>query len=164
MSGNPHKKKGTAWETALVRFFRAATIRAFRPAQAGASDSGDLHGLSPFVGQAKNYRSWEDAIRLGLDGAEKQRMHAGEQYGVAFVKRARRSTGDGYAVMRVVTFARLLLRLRRAEQLLAEIAGPSDLFEEHLAQVERDLATDYDALARTPDDAPADSPSVNVPT
>ncbi|MFG3710106.1 hypothetical protein [Micromonospora sp. NPDC047730] len=145
---NPNGAKGSRWERALRVFFRAASIKAFKPYAEGRHDVGDLHGLSPFIGQAKDWRSWEDAMREGLDGAEKQRVHAGEHYGVAFVKRARRSTGDGYAVMRVVTFARLLRRLRRAEELLAELTGPSDRYAEHLAQVEADLETDFDALAR----------------
>ncbi|MCZ9884619.1 hypothetical protein [Arthrobacter sp. B2a2-09] len=118
------KQKGTKWETDLVRslggFFEGRYgLAPRRVAQEGFLDSGDIHGISPFVAQAKNYKSWEEAIRLGLDGAEKQKGRAGESYGVAFVKRVRRSVGDGYAVMTVATFARLLLRLRRAEALLA---------------------------------------------
>ncbi|WGH21109.1 holliday junction resolvase [Arthrobacter phage Cassia] len=113
MSAN--KAKGTKWETDLVRFFRDQGIPARRVAQEGFNDSGDLHGLSPFVGQAKNYKSWEEAIRLGLDGAEKQKVNAGEPFGVAFVKRVRKGVGQGYAVMTVQTFADLLLRLYRAE-------------------------------------------------
>lgn len=118
------KAKGTKWETDLVRalsaFFRGRQgLAPRRVAQEGFADTGDLHGLSPFIGQAKNWKSWEAAIREGLDGAEAQRVRAGEPYGVAFVKRARKSVGDGYAVMTVATFARLLIRLRRAESLLA---------------------------------------------
>ena len=125
MSAN--KAKGTAWETALVRslgaFFDGRYgLEPRRVAQEGFQDTGDLHGLGPFIGQAKNWKSWEAAIREGLDGAEKQKGHAKADYGVAFVKRARRSVGDGYAVMTVATFARLLARLRRAEELLAPAA------------------------------------------
>src|SRR5690625_4596810 len=115
--GNANKAKGTRWETALVRslgaFFGGRYgLKPRRTAQEGVSDSGDVHGLSPFVGQAKDWKSWQDAIRVGLDGAEAQKIHAGEPYGVAFVKRARKSTGEGYAVLRVATWARLLVRLK----------------------------------------------------
>lgn len=121
MSAN--KAKGTKWETDLVRslggFFGGRFgLAPRRVAQEGFKDTGDLHGLDPFIGQAKNWKSWEDAIREGLDGAQKQKAHAGADYGVALVKRVRRGVGDGYAVMTVATFARLLLRLRRAEALL----------------------------------------------
>ncbi|WGH21389.1 holliday junction resolvase [Arthrobacter phage Emotion] len=120
-----NKAKGTAWETSLVRslgaFFRGASgLEPRRVAQEGFLDTGDIHGIDPFIAQAKNYKSWETAIREGLDGAEVQRVRAKRDYGVAFVKRARRSTGDGYAVMTVATWARLLLRLRRAEDLLGQ--------------------------------------------
>lgn len=137
------KQKGTAWETALVRTLGAYWAGRYglaprRVAQEGFADSGDLHGISPFIAQAKNYRSWEEAIRLGLDGAEKQKGHAGEPFGVAFVKRVRRSVGDGYAVMTVATFARLLVRLRRAEHLLRENA-PREVWDRHAGETDADV-------------------------
>lgn len=140
------KAKGTAWETALVKalagFWRGRHgLQPRRVAQEGFKDSGDLHGLSPFVAQAKNYKSWEDAIRLGLDGVEKQKVHAGEPFGVVFVKRIRRSVGDGYAVMNVATFARLLLRLRRSEALLE--AHSPDVFAGYLAETASDAAEPF---------------------
>lgn len=141
------KQKGTAWETALVRTLGAFWAGRYglaprRVAQEGFADSGDLHGISPFIAQAKNYRSWEDAIRLGLDGAEKQKGHAGEPFGVAFVKRVRRSVGDGYAVMTVATFARLLARLRRAESLLREHA-PRQVWDLHAEASADDVDRPY---------------------
>ena len=137
------KRKGTAWETALVKYLGDLFLGRFglaprRVAQEGFNDTGDLHGISPFIGQAKNYKSWEDAIRLGLDGAEAQRVRAGEPYGVAFVKRVRRPVGDGYAVMTVATFARLLLRLRRAETYLQDYAP--EAYVHYAAETERDDA------------------------
>ena len=116
--------KGTRWETAVVTFLNSfwagqEKLKAYRPAQSGQRDHGDVHGISPFVGQAKDWKSWEAAIREGLDGAETQRVAAGEDYGVAFVKRARRTPAQGYAVMTIATWARVLLRLRRAESALA---------------------------------------------
>ena len=127
-----NKAKGTKWETDLVRslsaFFRGRSgLAPRRVAQEGFLDTGDLHGLSPFVGQAKNWASWQDAIREGLDGAEVQRLRAGESYGVAFVKRVRRSPGDAYAVTTIATWARVLARLRRAEEFLVRTATVDDL-------------------------------------
>jgi hypothetical protein len=139
-----NKRKGTAWESALVAalsgLFRGRYgLAPRRVAQEGYLDTGDLHGIEPFVGQAKNWRSWEDAIREGLDGAEAQARRAGQPFGVAFVKRVRRSTGAGYAVMTVATFARLLVRLRGAEERLR--AADPDAFEAHAAEA----ATDAEA-------------------
>lgn len=125
------KAKGTAWETALVRSLGAFWNGRYglaprRVAQQGHDDLGDLHGISPFVGQAKNYRDIVTALREGLEGAEVQHKRAREDYGVAFVKRPRKSVGQGYAVMTVETWARLLIRLRRAETLIADHVPPAD--------------------------------------
>lgn len=117
-----NKARGTRWETAVVRalsaFWRGREhLRPYRPAQAGR-DVGDINGVDPFVIQAKDWKDWQSAIREGLDGAEKQKAHAGRSYGVAVVKRARKPVGQAYAVMTVETWARLMLRLRSAENLL----------------------------------------------
>lgn len=114
------KQKGTAFETALVRYLAEIFegrhgLQPRRVAQSGQLDTGDIHGISPFVAQAKNYRNVADGIREGVDGAEVQHLRAGEPFGVAFVKRPRKGVGQSYAVMTVETFARLLLRLRSAE-------------------------------------------------
>lgn len=127
---NPNKVKGTRWESDLVGFLMSMGIAARRVAQAGRLDVGDLHGLSPFIAQAKNYRDLTAGLREGLAGAEVQKVRAGEPYGVAFVKRPRKSTGQGYAVLTVETWARLLLRLRRAEAYL-ERHAPADVWVEH---------------------------------
>lgn len=141
MSAN--KAKGTKWETDVVRtlnkFWRGRFgLKARRVAQEGPADTGDLHGIDPFIGQCKAWRSWEDAIREGLDGAERQKVAAKRHYGVAFVKRARKSVGEGYAVMTVATFARLLVRLRRAEDLLDRM---DPAWEYHVRETTEDLRT-----------------------
>jgi hypothetical protein len=143
------KARGTKWESDLVKSLGAFFGDRFglaprRVAQEGFKDSGDLHGLSPFIAQAKNYKSWEEAIRLGLDGAEKQKVHAREPFGVAFIKRVRRSVGDGYAVMTVATFARVLLRLRRAEALLKENAPAA--YADYSEECQRDAEGDFPRL------------------
>ncbi|GAB1641786.1 hypothetical protein [Krasilnikovia sp. MM14-A1259] len=140
---NANKAKGTRWETALVHFLRTVGIDAYRPAQAGLRDVGDLHGLTPFVGQAKDYKSWQDAIREGLDGAEKQKHNAGQPYGVAFIKRIRRDVRQGYAVTTVATFAHVLVRLRRAEKLLATYAAQHEV-EEHFRSVSTECGDIFD--------------------
>lgn len=129
MSAN--KSKGTKWETDLVKglggfFGGRAGFAPRRVAQEGFKDTGDIHGISPFIGQAKNWKSWEDAMREGLDGAEKQKVHAGEPFGVAFVKRVRKPVGKGYAVMTVETWARLVMRLARAEDLVYRLDSSGD--------------------------------------
>lgn len=139
---NPQKAKGTRWETAVLRFLRAILGRfAYKPRAEGFVDIGDLHAW-PFVIQAKDWKDWQAAIREGLDGAVRQAAayHAatrprcpecssGPEPGphdcphrsyiapipVAVVKRARRSTGDAYAVMRLSDLAEVARRLNGAD-------------------------------------------------
>lgn len=108
--------KGTRWESAVRDYLNETHgFRVYRPRPDGFRDSGDLHGLSPFVGQCKDWRDVTGAVREGLDGAQRQKAHAGEEFGVAFVKRARKPVAEGYAVLRIEDFAEILARLRTAE-------------------------------------------------
>jgi hypothetical protein len=110
---NPNKAKGTTFESAIRDYLVDQGIPAYRPAQAGSKDVGDLHGVSPFVLQAKNYRDLASALRDGVDGAAKQHVNAKERWGAAVIKRSRRSTKDAYVVMDLATFAEVLAELRR---------------------------------------------------
>jgi hypothetical protein len=114
---NPNKQKGTRWESDIVAYLGAEGIPARRVAQSGQNDTGDIHGIDPFVGQAKSYRSIVDGIRDGVAGAKVQAARAGRAYGVAFVKRPGKGTGDAYAVMDLATFRRLLVDVRADAEL-----------------------------------------------
>lgn len=109
---NPAKAKGTSWESAIRDFLVERGIPAYRPAQAGSKDVGDLHGVSPFVLQAKNYKDLASALRNGVDGANLQRVNAKERWGAAVIKRARKGVSAGYVVMDLETFAEVLAELR----------------------------------------------------
>lgn len=112
---SPAKAKGTRWETAIERFLEAVGLRPVKPRQAGFEDLGDVQAW-PFVIQAKDWKSWEAAIREGLDGAVRQAENVNSRrpgsgwIGVAVVKRARRPVGDAYAVMRLSDLTRLTRR------------------------------------------------------
>lgn len=122
------KRKGTAFESAIrdaLNSFASRVgvpLKVYRPAQEGFRDTGDLHGVSPFVIQAKSWRDLTSALREGVDGAVAQARNAHEPLGVAVVKRPRRPIGDAYAVMRLEDYARVLIRLREAEDRLDDDA------------------------------------------
>lgn len=110
------KAKGTRHESAIVGYLNTQGIPARRVAQHGQLDLGDVHGIDPFVGQAKNYRDLATALRDGVDGAVAQAARVGRTYlPVAFVKRPRKGAADTYAVMPLSTFAEVLKRLQEAE-------------------------------------------------
>lgn len=121
MTNRARAKGVSQWESPLRDFFRSCGIPAYRATQEGRYDVGDLHGLDPFIGQAKNWADTTAALRVGTDGAELQAKNAGRDYGVNFVKRARASVARGYAVTTVRTFALILKRLQRAENEVARL-------------------------------------------
>lgn len=109
---NAAKRKGTAYESAVVKYLQEHGIPARRVAQTGQLDTGDIHGIDPFAGQCKAYRNMADALRDGVAGANVQAPRAGQPYGVAFIKRPGKPIADGYAVMDLATFATLLSYLQ----------------------------------------------------
>lgn len=142
---NPNKAKGTRWETAIVTaleafFARRNGLKPYRPAQAGRNDTGDVHGVSPFVLQAKDDKSHDFSGWLdGPKGVTVQAYNAGEAYGAVIVKRVRRPVGAAYAVLRLDTLARLIVRLRRAEALLE--AHAPDAYARHATETATDAVT-----------------------
>ncbi|MFB7643904.1 hypothetical protein ACFC0S_03090 [Streptomyces sp. NPDC056084] len=123
------KAKGTAWESAVRDFlneelgqyvtdWRDADYRwkdphdlgnVNRQVQAGVLDVGDLHAR-PFVLEAKA----EKSIRLAeyVRQANREAANAGFKFGAAVVKAPRRNVKNGYVVMDLATFARVLEALR----------------------------------------------------
>lgn len=112
---NPQKRKGTAWETAIVRFLREAGLYAIKPRQEGALDVGDVHVEGLVVLQAKDYRDLATGIREGVEGVRVQRGHAGLRFGFAVVKRARKPVEDAYVVMRLGDLPDLVRALAEQE-------------------------------------------------
>ncbi|GAB7039723.1 MULTISPECIES: hypothetical protein [Catenuloplanes] len=101
-------RKGTAWETAIVRFLNDNGVpHAERRAKNGMKDRGDIAGIPGVVIEAKNERAI--ALASYLAEAEAERINDGADLGVAWVKRRGKSSpGDGYVVMTGATLVQLL--------------------------------------------------------
>lgn len=110
---NPAKQRGTKFESQVRDYLTERGIPAYRPAQQGWKDTGDLNGVSPVTIQCKAYKDLASALREGVDGANKQRVNAGERWGVAAIKRPRKGVADTYVVMDLATFAEVLAELRK---------------------------------------------------
>lgn len=111
---NPAKAKGTAFETAIVRSLRDAGLYAIKPRQEGFKDLGDIHVEGIATLQAKNYKDVATGLRMGVDGAQVQRVNAGLPYAFAVIKRARKPVEDSYVVMRLGDFPEVVRALRGA--------------------------------------------------
>jgi Holliday junction resolvase len=106
---NRSKAKGTAAETALLRWLGEQGHDAVRNPPAGAKDVGDLtvyipcdYGDYGVTIEVKNRADIAGAIRDGLNELDVEKANAGTDHGVLVVKpRGKGDPGDWYAIRRV---------------------------------------------------------------
>lgn len=107
-----NRRKGATWESQCADLLNEEAVfgqRAggvFRAPRWGAVDKGDLVNTGDFCIEAKNTKSLD--LAQFMDETEVERLNAGRQFGVCFVKRRNRSTADGYAVMALGNFLELV--------------------------------------------------------
>lgn len=105
---NAAKRKGSGWETAIVRFLSQHGVRAQRIPAGATDDQGDIfvHGDWPAI-QAKN------CVKLDLSGwlreVEQQAKNANRRCGVVWhKKRGTTDPGESYVTMSGATFLLLM--------------------------------------------------------
>ena len=107
---NPSKQKGTAAETALLRWLQTnGHPDAVRNPPAGVKDIGDLRCLSPLVLgggpvtiEVKHYGNVATAINSGLAELDAEMANAGTTHGVLVVRRnGKTDPGEWLAVRKV---------------------------------------------------------------
>ena len=102
------KAKGTAFETAVVRYLQANGFPyAERAPLAGNKDRGDITGTPGLVWECKNAKT----IRLSewIDETETETVNANADYGILIVKRPRHGNpAAAYAVVPLVNMIELL--------------------------------------------------------
>jgi len=126
---NPNKARGTAWETATVRFLRGRLGGpVFRPAQTGAHDSGDVWLGADFVLQCKDWQRWSRRDLSGwLADVQAQAEEARRAWGVVVVKSRREpkvsagSVAEGIVSMRLDTFAEMVYDLEEGREALSKL-------------------------------------------
>ncbi len=93
------KDKGTAGETAVVRYLRDNGFpHAERRALSGMHDKGDVAGVVDNVIEVKVVS--RDALPQWIDETEVERVHANAHYGVCWHKRrGKGSPGDWFVTM-----------------------------------------------------------------
>jgi len=105
---NRAKAKGTAWETAIVRFLQGCGLGARRKVQTGRVDTGDIH-VGRFTLEAKDVAKIE--LASFVDQAEREAEAAGTDFGAAVVKRRRHGVEKAYVVMSLEQLARIMEEL-----------------------------------------------------
>jgi hypothetical protein len=102
------KRKGTAWESEVVRALHAAGFAgAERRALRGTADRGDLTGVPGLVVEAKNCARTE--LAAWTDEAAVERDRDGARYGIVWHhRRGKAAAEDGFVTMSGRDFLRLL--------------------------------------------------------
>ena len=113
------KRKGTAAETAVVQFLRAAGFtQAERRTLAGAHDRGDIAGIPGVVIEVKNCARQELGAWVAEAETERDNDHA--SLGAVWHKRrGKGNPGDWFVTMSGAQFAALL----REQQGLPQLGG-----------------------------------------
>lgn len=102
------KQKGTAWETAIVRFLAANGFpHAERRALVGAQDRGDIAGIPGVVIEAKNCKT--TTLATWVDEALLEQANDGAAHSAVWHhRRGKASADDGFVTMTGAGFVRLL--------------------------------------------------------
>lgn len=103
------KAKGTAWESAIVRYLREqGFMYAERRTLSGTADKGDIAGIPSIVIEAKSCQRQE--LAKWLDEATVEAENARVPFGVVWAKRkGTTSPGQGYVIMDGETFTKFCL-------------------------------------------------------
>lgn len=103
---NPSKNKGTAFETAVVRYLCEQGLPCERRALRGVRDGGDIAGL-PLTIECKNTKQID--LAGALLEAQTAAAHNGDPLYAAVFKRPRRhDVADAYVVLPLHLFATML--------------------------------------------------------
>ena len=106
---NAAKRKGSAWETAIVTYIRAFGLRAQRIPAGSADDQADIFVADPAwpAIQAKNCAKFD--LSAWVREVNQQKVHASRTCGVVWAKkRGTTDPGDGYVIMDGATFMHLM--------------------------------------------------------
>jgi len=122
---NAPRKKGTAWETAIVSYLATRGLRARRKPLAGNQDKADidLTDLPDIVIEAKNTQ--RVTLAEFLDQAVKEAMHAGARVCAVWQHRRRAgSPGQGYVLLSGDHFVNMLLELVELRTIARQLEAP----------------------------------------
>lgn len=108
---NVSKQKGTAWETAVVRYLNEQGFPVERRALTGKEDKGDIAGLPCWTLECKAERSIDLAGYMGE--AAREAVNANTPNYAAVVKRRGKGVSEGYVVMPLAVFVKAVTGRRQ---------------------------------------------------
>ena len=109
---NPSKSKGTAAETAVVRYLHQWSTHVERRALSGSADKGDVSGVLGAVVEIKACKAME--LSQWIKEADVERENAGASLAVVWHKRRGKSSpADWFVTMTGADFVHLLIEAGR---------------------------------------------------
>jgi len=131
---NANKAKGTRFESAVRNWLLDRRSKAWRPAQTGHRDVGDVHVDGMVALQCKDaaqqrYLAW-------VEDANEQAVNAGLPYGAVVHKRRGKTVGESLVVLDLETFHTMQRRLCIAEDFLF-FSNARTAYESTIAEIER---------------------------
>jgi hypothetical protein len=104
---NPNKAKGTRWEVSVADYLRAGGFtEAFRLAPGGFLDAGDIGGIRDFAFECRDKNAFE--LSNNVKDANDRAIKKNCSYGAAVLKKRGDNVENGYVVLDIKTFVRLL--------------------------------------------------------
>lgn len=100
------KRKGTAFETDVVKFLRPVWKGVERRTLSGVHDRGDIAGITDIVFECKATRTID--LAGAVDEAQIEKDNAGADLGIAVIKRRMKPTAQAYAVLPLDEMVKLL--------------------------------------------------------
>ena len=131
---NANKAKGTRFESSVRNWLLDRRSKAWRPAQTGHKDEGDVHLDNMVALQCKDaaqqrYSAW-------VEDANEQAVNAGLPYGVVVHKKRGKPIGESLVVLDLDTFHMIQRRLRVAEDFIWA-SNARTAYETTIAEIER---------------------------
>lgn len=103
MNGKAARRKGYTYEHDVVKYLQSTGLDVQRIRPGYHDDVGDIMGLPNWVLDCKNHRTWKFGEWMDhIHSKDPEKFHA------LIVKRPQRSVHQGYVVMELSEFARLL--------------------------------------------------------
>ena len=108
---NPQKAKGSQWERDVVKYLKETGHRWVERAYGAGrqDDRGDITGLPGWVLECKNHKAMD--LAGWIAEANVERANANAEYTVVVVKRKGKPAANGYVVMELEQFSRILREL-----------------------------------------------------
>lgn len=118
---NPSKRRGTAFETRVVKMLQAFGFgEAARAPLSGKNDKGDILGIKNWTLELKNRKQW--ALAQAMDEAKRESQVGKTSFYAVVANRNRSPINRAYAVMELSQLLNIIAMLEELEELQHKVS------------------------------------------